>query len=129
VIGKVSVAANSSEFLGHSNMSFVNSITLLDFWIENNLWIFENIFLRWVPHHWIIKESVFILETVSGPWWIFVLFLTVWTLNLNLVFLKMLDFRRSISVCWNRDREAPKIILLAVVLISVPVVEIAENTN
>ena len=125
MVSEFSVGAYSSEFLGHTNVWFINSITLL--WLGNWSFMSPLELFRRVPKDTIIQKCVFILNLVLGPSWISISPLTISAFDLNLVFCIVLYFWGAICVGFNCQTEAAIWIFFANVLISIPMIKISKE--
>lgn len=98
IISKISVRTDSSKFLSHSYMSFVDSYTLI--WLDN--WSFMSPYkrLRRIPQNTIIKKSIFILHLVFRVSWVTIHSFTIRTFYVNFIFWIMRDSGSSIWICF-----------------------------
>ena len=84
--------------------------------------------LLWgVPEHVVIEERVGTSDGVYGPWRVSILLLSIRSLNLNLVFLEMLNSWSTVSVGLDGDVEGAELIFIASELVSVPSVKVSKN--
>jgi len=123
----ISVLANATTLMGHTNMRLVYPDTFLLVWHNwVNILPFVLLLLWWIPED-TIKQARLTLYRPFGPDGITVHSTLVGTNNMQLVLHLMLDSWCSI---WQRcygNSKTSEIILLTPVLISIPIIEISKD--
>ena len=107
-------------------MGFINSVTLIFLTRLYRFCVSPFKFLRWIPVNSIKQSCIIILERILCPSWIFVKLLSIRSFNLNLVLLTMFDNWFPI-LSLKKDSKLTKIIFLALVLLSVPLIKVTKN--
>jgi len=127
IICKISVSTDSSKFLSHSYMSFIDSYTLI--WLDN--WSFMSPFkgLRRIPQNTVIKKSIFILHLVFRVSWVTIHSFTIRAFNVNFIFWIMRDSGSSILICFYCYHKCSKFIFSASEFFTIPSIKITKKCN
>lgn len=126
VVGEVTVGANTTKFLGHTDMCLVNSHALL--WLSNGSLVSPlELFLR-IPPEAIIQKGRWVLNSHAGPSRVSVSPFSIWSFNIDLVLGAVRNSWFSID-SRDRDVEASKVILSCPKFFPIPLVEFSENRN
>ena len=121
---KFFVCTNSSTFLSHSNMTFINSNTLFSFLFYRIL-MFTFIFFWWVPEHTIENIST-LLDLHWSPSWIPIHSYTISSFNMNFLSCTMSNSWSSIFKCPNSGSKTTKLILFTSVFLSIPIIKFTK---
>ena len=124
MISKINICANTTEFLCHTHMSFINSHTL--FWLINGSLMSPLEFLFWIPPKTIKQETRWVLYCHTCPSRVSIFLGTIPFLNIYFVLGVMRNSTFAIKT-WNCYVKTTKIILSCFKLLSVPVVKLSKD--
>ena len=121
IVGKLAIRSHSSFYRAHAHVSLVNFQVLRD---GANSWILELVCRLKV--YSVEKVCLFILDHISCPCWIPVHLGAIRSSDLNFVLLSRNNHGSSVCLRRHRQRENTELIFNRMILIPVPIIEVAE---